>query len=81
MSDQHEVDSSFFGYYGVSLPKLKDGSVALGAMVLIKVMDEEGGICYHEFASGVMAVEQLGMLETASDTVRAQIMGSGRRLK
>lgn len=80
MADEQK-NSEFVGYYGCLLPVLKEGSVALGAVVLVKVMDEEGAICYHEFASGIMAVEQLGMLETASDTVRAQITGAGRRLR
>ena len=66
-------------YYGCNLPVLPDKSIAVGMTLQIKVMDEEGHIGYHEFSTGLSNMEQLGMLESASDTVRAGIMRGTRK--
>ncbi len=67
-----------YSYYGCSLPKMPDNTVVVGMTLQMKVMDEAGGITFHEFAVGVSKMEQLGMIESASDTVRMKIMEGGR---
>jgi hypothetical protein len=68
-----------YDYYGCKLPKLPDSSIAVGMTLQIKVMNGDGDIGYHEFAVGLSNMEQLGMLESASDTVRSSIMRGTRK--
>lgn len=67
-----------YNYYGCPLPKMPDEVMVLGMTLQLKVMDGAGNISFHEFATGVSKMEQLGMLDSATDTIRAQIMGTGR---
>lgn len=71
------VDGAY-SYYGCPLPKMEDETVVIGMCLQLKVMDKEGNISNHEFATGVSNMEQLGMVESASDTIRLRIMKTGR---
>lgn len=71
---------NYFDYYGVPLPKFDDGSLPLGCVVTMKVMDKDGHIGYREFKSpDIHAVEALGMLDTFSDTMRQHIMNNSTK--
>jgi hypothetical protein len=67
-----------YNYYGCPLPKMSQETVVLGMCLQMKVMGEDGQISFHEFTTGVTKMEQLGMIESASDTVRLGIMSNGR---
>ena len=67
-----------YSYYGCPLPKMPDETVVVGMSLQLKAMDGSGNISFHEFSMGVSKMEQLGMLESASDTVRMKIMQTGR---
>jgi hypothetical protein len=75
------MEQEHYTYYGCALPKLSDNCMVIGATLQMKVMDENGGIAFHEFAIGLSPMEQLGMLESASDTVRSNLMNVNRRAK
>jgi hypothetical protein len=67
-------------YNGVILPDLKEGEIALGAVVLTKIMKPNGEITYREHAGeSLHAIEMLGMVETFRDTLKTTIMGSLRQ--
>ena len=75
------TDRQFFDYYGVPMPKLKEGEIALGCVISMKYIDETGKIVYHEFKSpDIHAIEGIGMLETFRDTLKMHIMQSARRM-
>jgi len=64
-----------FNYYGVNLPKIDEGNIALGAVVSLKIMNAEGQVGYKEYKSSeIHAIEALGMVETFSDSIRYAIM-------
>lgn len=66
-------------YAGVELPDPRDGEMALGAVVLMKVMNPDGSIVYRECTSdSIHAIEMLGMVETFRDTLKHTIMGGIR---
>lgn len=70
----------YYDYYGVPLPMLADGEMALGAVICLKQMDHDGSIVYREYLSpGLHAVEGLGMLETHCDTLRYLLMAGRHR--
>lgn len=73
------MDETIINYYGCNLPALPEKSIAVGMNLQIKVMDEDGAIGYHEFSSGLSSMEQLGMLDSAADTVRLNIMKGCRK--
>lgn len=63
-------------YNGVNLPEPADGEVVLGAIVLMKVMKQDGDITYREIGGEALhPIEMLGMIETFRDTLKASIMG------
>ena len=63
-------------YNGVRLPEPAEGEIALGAIVLMKVMRADGEITYRELTSdNLHPIEMLGMIETARDTLKAVCMG------
>lgn len=67
-------------YNGVNLPDPPPGEIALGAVVLIKIMKGNGEIAYRECTSDSLhPIEMLGMTETFKDTLKAQIMGTLQR--
>lgn len=68
-------------YYGVQLPVMELDKVVEGAIVLLKVLNEDGVVSYHEFSCGISGMEQIGMLSSAEDTVREQFRSGVRRIK
>lgn len=67
-------------YNGVDLPDPQEGEMALGAVVLLKLMNANGKIMYRECTSDSLhCVEMLGMVETFRDTLKQTIMGTIRR--
>jgi hypothetical protein len=72
-------DVTAFDYYGCSLPSLPQDTIAVGMNLQIKVMDAQGQIGFHEFSSGLSSMESLGMLDSAADTVRLNIMKGTRK--
>jgi hypothetical protein len=69
-----------YDYYGTKLPKLKDDEVALGAVVMIKLMTAEGNVVYREYkAPEIHPVEALGMVTTMQDSIKAVCMAGANR--
>lgn len=69
-----------YDYYGTALPKLNDDEVALGSVVMLKVMTADGRVVYREYKSPeIHAVEALGMAETMSDSLRQACMAGAQR--
>lgn len=65
-------------YAGMNLPDPQPEEVALGAVVLMKIMKADGSVTYREVADmegALHPVEMLGMVETFSDSLRQLIMG------
>lgn len=63
-------------YCGMNLPEPEPGEMALGAVVLMKVMKSDGTIKYREMTTDALhAIEMLGMTETFRDTLKQAIMG------
>lgn len=70
---------NFLDYYGTALPKLDKGSMAVGAVVALKIINEDGHVQYQEFKSPeIHAIEALGMLDTFQDTLRSHIMSQAK---
>lgn len=66
-------------YAGIELAEPREGELALGAVVLMKVIDAEGNLNYREWKSADLHwVEGLGMLDTARDTFKQVIMNGMR---
>ncbi len=62
--------------FGVPMPDLPTGAQPLEAVVLVKVLTDDGHICLCERASaGLTAWEALGMATTYADTLRHQLQG------
>ena len=62
-------------YAGLQLPDPAPEDVVLGAVVMIKLIDKDGGIKYREHKSpDLHPIEALGMATTFTDTLRAMIM-------
>lgn len=62
--------------FGVSIPTLPDGAVALEAIVLVKGVSPEGASMWWEVRSaGLSRQEALGMAITFADTLRASLVG------
>lgn len=66
-------------YAGVDLPVPEEGEVALGAVVLMKVLTVEGHVQYREFNSKELhPVEALGMADTFADSCRIRLNKAAR---
>jgi hypothetical protein len=66
--------------YGVPIPDLPDGYIALDALVLVKAITPDGDIRYLESRSQALTpVEALGMLVTGGDTFRANLIAGTRQ--
>lgn len=77
----NEIPVEVFDYYGVQLPTLEDGDVALEAVVLMKMMTKDGHHIYREFKSPTLhPMEALGMATSFTDTMRDKLMSKVRRV-
>ena len=74
MSNTPTVD-----YMGIQLPVPEEGEVGLGAVVLMKLITNDGQVQYREFNSrDLHAIEALGMAETFSDSCRLRLNKAAR---
>ena len=65
--------------YGIELPDLPEGAIPVDMVMLFKWVDPEGKVKYSEMKSANLhPVEALGMLTTASDTLRSMCMNPQR---
>lgn len=61
---------------GIEMADLPDGAQPLEAVILVKVLTEDGHLCLCErSSSGLTAWEALGMAMTYADTLRRQLQG------
>lgn len=68
-----------FNYYGVPLPTLGEGCLALGAILSVKYIDANGKIRFQEWKTpDLHSIEALGMIETFKDTVKSNIMNASQ---
>lgn len=71
--------ASMINYYGVNLPVMPEGQVALGAMVCIKVLNEDGVTVYKEYKSPELhSVEGLGMAHTLVNSLEKACMAGAQ---
>lgn len=62
-------------FYGLEMPELPEGAIPIDMVMLFKWVDPEGKVKYSEMKSNNLhPVEALGMIVTASDTLRAMCM-------
>lgn len=63
--------------YGIPVPDLPDGALAVDIVLLCKWVDTDGKVKYSEMkSSSLHQIEALGMVTTAADTLRAMCMNS-----
>lgn len=61
--------------YGIPVPDLPDGALAVDIVLLCKWVDVDGKVKYSEMkSSSLHQIEALGMVTTAADTLRAMCM-------
>lgn len=76
-ADSYETDTSAIDLSFLTLGK---GWVPLDFVISVKCLDPEGQVAYREiYTKTLHPIEALGMLETASDSMRARIMRGARR--